>query len=303
MNKNCASKPILLVLYPYAVSEFLYNLMELDYYSPYCDEIVWDVSRLANPTFASALTYARATRSNILSVSTWTQFFRCVADLKQLSITHAVTLRNHMLATNAAQFLITTHVYYSFRKSAIKLFDVINDGLPVLTAASANTSPHKVPSTALLARFRAFIRHISSLQALNTRIAHTIFRTLARTYSGALTHRLVAGQHYLLEGLRGKTKGTTLLFGHSDDYSNYLRNSVLYTAKTPDSPKIAVLLDAPGPAFPDDYIQMGRTLPSTAAVWYPALAKFFKRLEADTGVSICLQAVKETSPYQILWAT
>ena len=302
MNKNSASKPILLVLYPYAVSEFLYNLMELDYYSPYCDVIVWDVSRLTNPTFASALTYARDTRSNIVSAYTWTQFCRCVADLKQLSLTHAVTIRNHMLATNAAQFLITTHVYYSFRKSAIKLFDVINDGLPVLTATSANTSPHKVPSTGR-ARFRTFFRHISSVQALNTRIAHTIFRAFARTYSGALTHRLVAGQHYLLEGLRGKTKGTTLLFGHSDDYSNYLRNSVHYTAKTPDPPKIAVLLDAPGPAFPDDYIQMGRTLPSTAAVWYPALAKFFKRLEADAGVSICLQAVKETSPHQILWAT
>jgi len=285
MIKHSASKPILLVLYTYAVSEFLYNLMELDYYSPYCDVIVWDVSRLTNHTFASALTYARAARSNIVSVSTWTQFFKCVADLKQLSRTHALSIRTFP-ATNAAEFLVTTHLHYSFRKSPVKRFDVINDGLPLLTAASADYSPHKAPSTALIARFQAFIRHISSLQEINTRIANTIFRTLARTMSGALTHRLVAGQHYLPEALRGKQQGTTLLFGHSDDYSNYLRNSVHYIAKTADQPKFAVLLDSSGPAFTDDSLQLGRAPSCTAAVWYPALAKFFDRLEASTGVSV-----------------
>ena len=285
MNKHSASKPILLVLYPYPVSEFLYSLMELDYFEPYLDVIVWDVSMLANPTFASALDYARASRNNIVSISTWTQFFRIVADLKELSQTHALTIRTFP-ATNAAEFLVATHLYYSFRKSPVKQFDVINGGLPVLTATSEDNSPHKAPSTPLIARFKVFIQHISSLRELNTRIAGTIFRTLARIYSGALTHRLVAGQHYLPETLRGKKQGTTILFGHSDDYSNYLRNSVHYTAKTLGQLKIAVLLDAPGPAFTDDDAQLGRTLPSTAAIWYPALAKFFDRLEAGTGVSI-----------------
>ena len=124
------------------------------------------------------------------------------------------------------------------------------------------------------------------MQELRVRIAVTIFRTLARTYSGALTHRLVAGQHYFPEGLRGKRKGTTMLFGHSDDYSNYLRTSLDNTAEITHSQKFAVMLDAPGPAFPDDHIQLGRTPPSTAAIWYPALAKFFDRLEASTGVSV-----------------
>ncbi len=193
MNKHSASKPILLVLYPYPVSEFLYSLMELDYFEPYSDVIVWDVSMLANPTFASALTYARASRSNIVSISTWRQFFRSVADLKRQSLTHALTIRTFP-ATNAAEFLIATHLYYSFRKNPAKRFEVINYGLPVLTATSADNSPHKATSTPLIARFEVFIKHISSLQELNTRIAVTIFRTLARTYSGALTHRLVAGQ-------------------------------------------------------------------------------------------------------------
>jgi len=285
MNKHSASKTILLVLYPYPVSEFLYSLMELDYFEPYCDVIVWDVSMLANPTFASVLDYARASRNNIVSISTWTQFFRSVADLKELSLTHALTIRT-FAATNAAEFLVATHLYYSFRKSPIKRFDVINGGLPLLTATSEDNSPHKAPSTPLIARFKVFIRNISRLQEINIRIADTIFRTLAKTFSGALTHRLVAGQHYLPEALRGKKQGTTLIFGHSDDYSNYLRNSVHYTAKTPDPLKIAVLLDAPGPAFTDDDAQLGRTLPSTAAIWYPALAKFFDRLEAGTGVSV-----------------
>ena len=296
MNKHSASKTILLVLYPYPVSEFLYSLMELDYFEPYSDVIVWDVSMLANPTFASALDYARASRNNIVSISTWTQFFRIVADLKELSQTHALTIRTFP-ATNAAEFLVATHLYYSFRKSPVKQFDVINGGLPVLTATSEDNSPHKAPSTPLIARFKVFIQHISSLRELNTRIAGTIFRTFARIYSGALTHRLVAGQHYLPEALRGKKQGTTILFGHSDDYSNYLRNSVHYTAKTPGQLKIAVLLDAPGPAFTDDEAQLGRTLPSTAAIWYPALAKFFDRLEAGTGVSVEIAAhYKSTHP-------
>ena len=285
MNKHSASTQILLVLYPYPMSEFLYNLYELNNFSPYCDVIVWDISMLTTFKFASALTYARASRSNIVSISSWRQFFRSVADLKQLSLTHALTIRTFP-PTNAAEFLVATHLYYSFRKSPAKQFDVINGGLPVLTATSEDNSPHKAPSTPLIARFKVFIQHISSLQELNTRIAGTIFRALARIYSGALTHRLVAGQHYLPEALRGKKQGTTILFGHSDDYSNYLRNSVHYTTKTPGQLKIAVLLDAPGPAFTDDEAQLGYTLPSTAAIWYPALAKFFDRLEAETGVSV-----------------
>lgn len=204
MNKHSASKTILLVLYRYPVSEILYSLMELDYFSPYCDVIVWDISMLTNPTFASALTYARASGNNIVSIFTWTQFLRIVADLKQLSLTHALTIRTFP-ATNAAEFLVATPLYFSFRKSPVKQFDVINGGLPVLTATSADNSPHKAPSTSLIARFNVFTKHISSLQELNTRIADTIFHTLARTYSGALTHRLVAGQHYLPEALRKKT--------------------------------------------------------------------------------------------------
>ena len=186
MNKHSASKTILLVLYPYPVSEFLYSLMELDYFLPYCDVIVWDVSRLTNPTFASALTYARASGNNIVPIYTWTQFFGIVADMKQLSLTHALTIRTFP-ATNAAEFLVATHLYFSFRKSPVKQFDVINGGLPVLTATSADSSPHKALSTSLIAGFKVFIRHISSLQEINIRIADTIFRTLARTYSGALT--------------------------------------------------------------------------------------------------------------------
>ena len=186
MNKHSASKTILLVLYPYPVSEFLNSLIELDYFLPYCDVIVWDISMLTNPTFASALTYARVSRNNIVSIFTWTQFFRIVADLKELSLTPALTIRTFP-ATNAAEFLVATHLYFSFRKSPVKQFDVINYGLPVLTATSADSSPHKALSTSLIAGFKVFIRHISSLQEINIRIADTIFRTLARTYSGALT--------------------------------------------------------------------------------------------------------------------
>ena len=285
MNKHSASTQILLVLYPYPMSEFIYNLYELNNFSPYCDVVIWDISMLTNFKFASALTYARATRSNIVSISSWRQFFRSVADLKQLSLTHALTIRTFP-ATNAAQFLIATHLYYSFRKSLIKRFDVINHGLPVLTATSADNGPHKATSTPLIARFKVFIRHISSLHEINTRIADTIFRTLARIYSGALTHRLVAGQHYLPEGHRGKRKGTTMLFGHSDDYSNYLGTSLDNTAEITRSQKFAVLLDEPAPAFTDDSLQLGRAPSCTAAVWYPALAKFFDHLEFDTGVSV-----------------
>ena len=295
MNKHSASTQILLILYPYPMSEFHYNLYELNNFSPYCDVVVWDIPRLANPKFASALDYARATRSNIVSISTWTQFFRCVADLKQLYLTHALTIRTFP-ATNASQFLVATILYYSFRKSPVKFFDVINGGLPVLTATSADNSPHKAPSTPLIARLKAFVQHISSLQELNTRIAHTIFRTLSR-YTGALTHRLVAGQHYLSEALRGKTQGTTLLFGHSDDHSNYLRTSPGNKEKITHSQKFVVLLDAPGPAFTDDYAHLGRKPPNTVAIWYPVLAKFFDRLEADTGVSVKIAGhYKSTHP-------
>jgi len=296
MNKHSARTQILLVLYPYPMSEFLYNLYELNNFSPYCDVVVWDISMLTNPTFASALTYARASRSNIVSISTWRQFFRSVADLKRQSLTHALTIRTFP-ATNAAEFLIATHLYYSFRKSPAKRFEVINYGLPVLTATSADNSPHKAPSTPLIARLKVFIQHLTSMQVLQVRIADTMFRALARTYSGALTHRLVAGQQYLPEAFRGKTQSTTLLFGHSDDYSNYLRTSLDHTAEITHSQKFAVLLDTSGPAFPDDFSQMALESTCTTAIWYPALAKFFDQLEVHTGVSVKIAGhYKSTHP-------
>ena len=174
---------------------------------------------------------------------------------------------------------------------------MINPGLPLLTTSPANGSPHKIPSTALIARFRALTQHLNSMQELQVRIANTIFRTLAKTYYGVLTHRLVAGQHYLPEALRGKTQVTTLLFGHSDDYSNYLRTSPDKTAEITRSQKFAVLLDTSGPAFPDDFSQTARKSTCTTAIWYPALAKFFDKLEAETAVYVTISGhYKSTHP-------
>jgi hypothetical protein len=85
---------------------------------------------------------------------------------------------------------------------------------------------------------------------------------------------------------------------NSWDYSRILRLSSTEYQPLVQS-RYAVLLDGAGPKFPGDELLTGDKLKFTEELWYPALCKFFDRLEEKLDIRIVIAAHPKTShePY------
>ena len=286
MNKDLSKVPILLVLFQYKLGEFFYNQFEIPQFEPLCEVVIYDLSLLTNPKWAQALSYDRSARSNVITIATWTSFFRHVSDLANIAATRPISIR-HFLPNSAAEMMITACVSLTFLRRGAKQFYMHNGGLPI-PRTSIETNPTNTRDPILIARFQSFLAHVSSLSELKTRVNFSINRYLARIFSGPITHQLAAGEHYVQEALRLQNKRTKLVFGHSDDYSKYVR-SIQHTPKQAShTTNLAVMLDDNEPHSVGDYSRMHRPSELTAAKWFPAITKLFDQLESQTGVSIAI---------------
>ena len=87
-------QPIYIVIYPYIVSDFIYDLLELDYFKSYCDVEVWDVTLFINPNLSKKLSISTSDKKEVFSLSSFTEFVRCVLKLKNRSSNSKVTILN-----------------------------------------------------------------------------------------------------------------------------------------------------------------------------------------------------------------
>ena len=277
MTNNISNVPILLVLYPYKMSEFLYNLHELPQFPPFCEVVLWDLSLLINPQFSKALAYERSTRSNVITISTWAGFLRHVSDLANISATRPVSIR-HIFPTSATEILVTALVSLTFLRRGAKQFYMHTGGIPVLNNEIATANPNNTRGKTLITRFREFMTTVSSPFELKTRVSYSLYTNIARFFSGPITHQLAAGEHYVQEVLRFPNQRTKLVLGHSDDYSSYLRSLKHNPMHASHITDLAVMLDSNEPHSVGDYFQLRRPRPLTGANWFPAVMNFFDRL-------------------------
>lgn len=287
MTKDISKVPILLVLYPYKMSEFLYNLGELSHFSPFCEVVVWDLSVLTNPKWAQALSYERTARSNVITIATWTSFFQHVSNLANQSATRPLSIR-HVLPTSTAEMLITALTSFTFLGHGAKQFYMQIGGIPLLSDEFAYTNSNNTTSKTLIAKSREFLKHVSSFTELQTRVSYSLYTNLARFFSGPITHQFAAGEHYVQEALRFPNKRTKLVFGHSNDYSNYARSIQQSSKQVFHTTNLAVMLDSNEPHSVGDDTLMNRPHRLTATNWFPAITKLFDQLESQTGVSIAI---------------
>ena len=269
------------------MSEFLYNLMELSHFAPFCEVIVWDLSLLTNPTFAQSLAYERTPRTNVITIATWRSLLRHVSDLEIMSATQPVSIR-HILPTSTAEILLTALISFRFLRRDAKQFYMQIGGIPVLSDEFADANPNNTPSKTLIARYREFLKHVSSLSEFQARVSYSLYTNLARFFSGPITHQFAAGEHYVQEALRFQNKRAKLVFGHSDDYSNYVRNIHHIPKQASTHTNLAIMLDSEDPHSIGDNFQLHRLQRLTAANWFPAITKLFDQLESQTGVSIAI---------------
>ena len=278
--------PLLVVIYPYKFSEFLYTLLELDCYPPYCEVVVWDISQLVNLKFSNAVTSEHSQRSNVVQVSRWRNFFRQVSELRHRSKVTRLYIFNYVVNSNLLELFSSLTLSFLLRKNDPTFIQIEAAGIlryyPLTT--SAGTQFNLEPGW--LAKLRFFTATLTTFTELIVRLQYSLVRALAQMLPDANTFRLVAGQQYLAPALRRHPRAAKLVFGHSEDYSRYLIHTKHPFPHAARNAKLAVLLESNGPMFAGDTIQMGSAQFETIAMWYPSLTKFIDQLELATMVRV-----------------
>ena len=110
-----ANTPLLVVMSPYKFTEFYYTKFELNYFPPYCEVAVWDISQLVNRNFSDAITSERSQRPNVVVVAKWTDFIRRVLELRLQYTTSQLYVASMSPNSNGLEFLTSLIVKYLLR--------------------------------------------------------------------------------------------------------------------------------------------------------------------------------------------
>ena len=278
----------MVVIYPYKFNDFLDTLYEPNYFPPYCEVAVWDVSRLVNAKFANAIASAGSQRKHVLQVSKWLELFRQIFKLRHQCNTSHVYIKSLIPNANSGEFFLSLVLKGLLLKTNVTFIERVNPGIPLYypVASTGGTPSSQQPSK--LSNIRMFFTTLSTFTELIIRLQYNFFRALARWLPSATTYRLVAGEHYMVQAIRQHPRTAKLVLGHSDDYSLFLIRTCNSSSVEPQKTKGAVLLENQGPMFAGDEELTGGTSYATCSVWYPALTKFLDQLESATGVVVSI---------------
>jgi hypothetical protein len=288
MSPQPSERPLFVVVYPYKFTDFVYHLLELDDFKRHCDVQVWDISALTTPKFSRAVSAERSRQSGVVAVTTWRQLLGRLHDVRARSASTPVCILNEVPCTSAAEAVCNWLMSVQLRRTTIAVLDLLNGGTPL---RYLNQTSDAAPAArgSVWARGLRFARGTTTLTEARRKLSTAVFGLLNRVIPTSTTHRLVAGEDWLqvAQTRSGRRRRPiALVYGHSHDYSTNLAHRLRPSLGDQPGGRIAVLLDGPGPMFASDLAHNGRKAFFTTDVWYPALARLFDRLEADTGVRV-----------------
>lgn len=288
VSEDVTKKPLFVVIYPYKFTDFVYDLIELNYFKRYCDVLVLDISPITTPSFSKGVSAERSKKSNVIIVSSWLDFVRCVYELRKRSTETNICILNEVTYSSVSEFLCNLGITALLKRRSVTIFDLYNGGIPIHFPGAASKPKEITQHSKFIAKALRFAKNTTTLSEAKKKISSVLFSSLARLMPSATTHRLVAGEDWLAfaRGSGQERNRIRLVYGHSHDYSNYLQHKVKSSSFALPHKKIAVLLDDGMPMFGTDYIHLGRKVYTTIDVWYPALTLFFDRIEVETGVQI-----------------
>lgn len=285
MTKKAKSIPIFIVIYPYKFNDFLYDLMEIEYYKPYCEVAIWDVSLIVDKKFAEGISSARSSKKEIVLVKSVKQFFSLLIVLRKESRLRNICVFNEMAIENISSTLYNFMIKIMIKGTGAAILDAYNGGVQILAVETVSGGREKT----LMRKLSAYIKGTNSLPE-TIKLLKTIFCQMIARIFGILptTHRLVAGNEWIEVAKRHGTqkKGIKFIYGSSNDFSNSLLNNVENSDVAEKKEKMALLLDGAGPAFGGDHIHLRRMPVLTSDVWYPSLTTFLDRVEAETGAVV-----------------
>jgi hypothetical protein len=282
-EKNNTVSPMFIVIYPYKFNNFLYSLMELEYFKSYCETAVWDVSHIINRKFAEKIKADRSRRKEIIEVISMKQFVLLLVNLRKAAKEHRVCMLNEVAMENFSSLICNFMIKVLIRNTGLAVLDAYNGGVQVRTFEEKSAGDRKNYFAKLLAYVKRTKTHREALRMFKG----FFYLALARCFNVLpTTHRLVAGDEWIdVAGRHGaEKKGIKFVFGSAWDYSNDLLRRIENTDSSGRKQRIAVLLAAAGPEFGGDHEHLKRKPVLTSDVWYPSLARFLDKVEKETGV-------------------
>jgi hypothetical protein len=266
-------KQILVVLYPYKFSKFLWNSMELDYISRNLDIEVWDLSLVLNRKFANSINSDGEVGDEVIRFNGIVQLTKYLINFRKKNSKKRIYYINEIPLATFKNAICYTLILGSV--SGNQILEYLNPGVPPnYLNVSNNPFRHK---KSIYKKFIDVIMKSTGfkefLQIANSWVATKFGNVIAK--SG--THKLIAGHEWLRESKKfNLRKNIKVILGHSNDISN----CIIYSQVKVNSKNSGIVhLDAAGPFFGTDSIILKRKTFLTSENWYPKLASFFSYLE------------------------
>jgi len=266
-------KNLLVVLYPYKFSKFLWNSMELDYIGKNFDIEVWDFSNLINRKFAKSIYSDGELDDRVIKFSSKVQLLNYLINFRKINSKKRIYYINEIPLATFKSIIYYILVLHSV--SGNQILEFLNPGVPpnylnMLDNPLRDKKSIYKKVMNIISKSTGFREFI---QIINGWVATNFGNIIAK--SG--THKLIAGDKWLRESedfnLR---KDIKVILGHSNDISN----CIIYSQVKVNYKGSGIIhLDAAGPFFGTDAVILKRKTFLTLENWYPKLSNFFSLLE------------------------
>ena len=257
-----------IIIYPYKFQEFTWNLYELDYISEYCDVLVIDVSQLLYKKFSDKISSKYFIDKRVIKISTFSNFKKIFTD--NLLNSKNVTILNEIPWNNFTCFIFNLMILSIIKNFKVKMFDLFNGGVPFHLNNSIINEKKQF--------FKIYFKKLFNL------VISKLLVFVSNFINKKITHRLVAGDRWNELALKTHPFNVKFVFGHSNDFCNYLIKNNKSSNNFKHSK--AILLDSAGPAFVSDAYLTEMRVQRTSNIWYPLLVNFFKLIEKTLNIDV-----------------
>jgi hypothetical protein len=263
-------KKVLVVIYPYKFSEFLWQSLELDEFSSFIQVEVWDISLIINRKFSKGIYAPQIERENVKQFESFLELVRYVARFRTEYKKSEKYFINELPLTSIKSIILYRTLFMGIPGKYI--LELLNPGIP---NSYVNTEGEK---QSRVGRIVKRYRHSSSKSETLKRFYLILVTKIGRLFLRTGTVKLVAGSEWRKSSFAiNSRKKISLMQGHSNDISK----CIVFDRERKERIQANSIthLDAAGPMFATDSLLLSRKTYLTIENWYPQLCRLFSYFE------------------------
>ena len=123
-------KPICIVLYPFKVTEFISQLFEREYFRPYCDIEIWDISIISDDKFSKSNPNPTSPLRETVIFKSFKEVFTRLIELKKENVNRQICIINSASKIGTlAGVIINILVGLTVKRSGAHIIDYYAGGI------------------------------------------------------------------------------------------------------------------------------------------------------------------------------